>query len=134
MCRRKRVSSGSENNKAATNPANRPNEPAGPFEFQDAVDGQEWAQAQAFLPVVMPAFIFAFGLECRRVAEGDAIAVQRGSELSERLGRVGKERGVIVHVESQGQGMPSRCQATQPAVCQTSNSARVASPQGPILR
>ena len=75
----------------------------GSFQFQDAVGGQE--RGQAFLPVVVPAFDFAFGLGCRGGAQGDAVEVERGAELREGVGGVGVEEGVVVHVERQGQAV-----------------------------
>ena len=46
----------------------------GPVEFEDLVGGQE--RGQAFLPVVMAAFDFAFGLGGGGVAQGDAVEVE----------------------------------------------------------
>jgi hypothetical protein len=49
----------------------------GPTEFEDLVGGQEWGQA--FLPVVVAAFDFAFGLGSGGVTQGDAIEVEGGA-------------------------------------------------------
>ena len=75
----------------------------GPLEFQDAVGGQQGRKT--FLPVIMPAFDFAFGLGSWGITESDAIEVQGGAELGEGFGRVGEEKGVIIHIEGQGQAM-----------------------------
>ena len=60
----------------------------------DAVGGQE--RDEAFLPVVVTAFDFALGLGSGRVAQGDAVEVQGGSELGEGVGCVGEKEGVIM--------------------------------------
>ena len=75
----------------------------GPGEFQDAVGGQE--RGQAFLPVVVAAFDFAFGLRRGRVAQVHAVEVERFTELGERVGDVGEEEGVVVHVKGRGQAV-----------------------------
>ena len=72
-------------------------------EFTDAVGGEE--RGEAFLPVVVAAFDFTFGLGCWGGAEGDAVAVEGGAELGEGVGSVGEEEGVVVHVEGQGQAV-----------------------------
>src|SRR5689334_9260584 len=75
----------------------------GRFELENVVSSQQrW---QPFLPVVMASFDFAFGLWGGRVAQGHAVEVQRGAELSEGIGCVSEEKGVVVHVESQGQAV-----------------------------
>lgn len=75
-------------------------EAVGPFQFEDLIGGQEWRQA--FLPVVVAAFDFTFGLGGGGVAQGDAIEAQRGAELGESLRGMGKEEGVVVHIQDQG--------------------------------
>ena len=75
----------------------------GTFEFADVVGGQQWWEA--FLPVVMAAFDFAFGLGCGRVAEGDAVEVEGGTELGEGVWVVRIEEGVEVHIQGQGQAV-----------------------------
>lgn len=75
----------------------------GPFEFEDVVGGQEGREA--FLPVVVAAFDFAFGLRGGGVAQGDAVEVEGGAELGVGVGGVGEEEGVVVHIEHQGQAM-----------------------------
>ena len=75
----------------------------GSFEFADVIGSQEWGQA--FLPIVVAAFDFDFGLGCGRVAEGDAVEVERCAELGEGVGVVGVEEGVEVHVEGQWQAV-----------------------------
>ena len=68
----------------------------GPDQFHDVVGGQEGDQA--FLPVVMPAFDFTFGLGRWGVAELDAVKVERRPQLGESVGVVGVEEGVVVHI------------------------------------
>ena len=75
----------------------------GPFEFADVIGGQQWRQA--FLPVIVAALNFAFGLGCGRVAEGDAVEVQGGTELGEGVGVVRVEEGVEVHIQGQRQAV-----------------------------
>jgi len=75
----------------------------GPDQFHDLVGGQEWDQA--FLPVVVTAFDFAFGLGRRRIKELDAVEVEGRPQLGEGVGVVGVEEGVEVHVEGQGQAV-----------------------------
>lgn len=75
----------------------------GSFEFEDVIGGQQWREA--FLPVVVAAFDFAFGLRGGRVTQGDAVEVERGSELGVGVWGVGEEEGVVVHVEDQGQAV-----------------------------
>lgn len=75
----------------------------GTFQFDDLISGQQgW---EAFLPVVMAAFDFAFGLRGGGVAQGHAVEVERGPELGVGLWRVGEEEGVVVHVKGQGQAV-----------------------------
>jgi hypothetical protein len=78
-------------------------EVVGPGEFQDVFGGQEGDEP--FLPVVVAAFDFAFGLGRGGVEEFDAVEVEGGAELGEGVGVVGVEEGVEVHVESQGQAV-----------------------------
>lgn len=73
----------------------------GGFEFEDAISGEQWREA--FLPVVMAAFDFAFGLRGWGVEEFDAVEVEGGAELGEGVGVVGVEEGVKVHIERHGQ-------------------------------
>lgn len=75
----------------------------GSFQFEDFIGGQEGREA--FLPVVVAAFDFAFGLGGGGVAQGDAVEVERGPELGVGVGGVGEEEGVVVHVEDQGQAV-----------------------------
>ena len=60
---------------------------------------------QAALPVLVLAFDFAFGLRGAGVAQGDAVEVQRGSELSQGFGSLGKEKAVAIHIKFQRQSM-----------------------------
>ena len=78
-------------------------EEVGPDQFHDVVGGQEGDKA--FLPVVMPAFDFTFGLGRWGVAEVDAVKVERGPKLGESVGVVGVEEGVVVHIKGQRQAM-----------------------------
>ena len=78
-------------------------EVVGPDQFDDALSGQEGHEA--FLPVVVAAFNFAFGLRRWRVEEVDAVEVEGLTELGEGVGVVGVEEGVVVHVEDQGQAV-----------------------------
>jgi len=73
----------------------------GSFQFEDVIGREQWGQA--FLPVVMAAFDFALGLGRGGVAEGNAVEVQRGAQLSESIGGVGEEEGAEVHIKGQGQ-------------------------------
>lgn len=75
----------------------------GPDQFHDVVGGQDGDQA--FLPVVMTAFDFTFGLGRWGVAELDAVKVERGPKLGEDVGVVGVEAGVEVHIQGQGQAV-----------------------------
>ncbi len=75
----------------------------GPLEFQDVIGRQQgW---ETFLPVIVAAFDFAFGLGRWRIAQGDAVEVQGGPELGEGIGCVGEEKGVIIHIQCQWQAM-----------------------------
>lgn len=78
-------------------------EVVGTFEFEEAICGQQGREA--FLPVIMAAFDFAFGLGCWGIAKGHAVEVQRRTELGEGFWGVGEEEGVVVHVEGQGQAV-----------------------------
>ena len=73
----------------------------GTFEFENAIGGQQ--RGQAFLPVIMPAFDFTFGLRGGRIAQRDAIEVQGRAELRKSVRRVGEEKGVEIHMECQWQ-------------------------------
>ena len=75
----------------------------GPDQFRDVVGGQEGDKA--FLPVVMTAFDFTFGLGRWGVEELDAVKVERGPKLGEGVGVVGVEEGVEVHIKGQRQAV-----------------------------
>jgi len=75
----------------------------GPDQFHDVVGGQE--RDKAFLPVVMPAFDFTFGLGRRRIKELDTVEVEGRPKLGEGVGVVGVEEGVVVHIQGQGQAV-----------------------------
>lgn len=62
------------------------------FEGGDGFCGAEGGEA--VLPVLVAAFDLAIGLRVGSVAEGDAVKVERGAELSERLGNRGEEEAV----------------------------------------
>ena len=78
-------------------------QPVGTFEFEDLICGQEWRQT--FLPEVVAAFDFAFGLRGWGVTKRHAVEVQRGAELGEGFGNAGEEKGMVVHVKGQGQSV-----------------------------
>lgn len=78
-------------------------EVVGPHQFDDLISRQE--RDEAFLPVVVAAFDFTFGLRGWGVAEVDAVEVESLTELGEGVGVVGIEEGVVVHVEDQGQAV-----------------------------
>lgn len=78
-------------------------EVVGTVEFNDAICGQQ--RRETFLPVVVTAFDFTFGLGRGSVAEGNAVEVECRAELGEGLWRMSKKEGVVVHVECQGQAM-----------------------------
>jgi hypothetical protein len=75
----------------------------GTHQLDNAFGGQEWHQA--FLPVVMAAFDFAFGLGRGRVEQFDPVEVESLAELGEGIWVVGVEEGVVVHIERQGQAV-----------------------------
>jgi len=75
----------------------------GPGQFDDALGGQE--RDQAFLPVVVASFDFAFGLGRWGVAQFDAVEVEGLAQLGEGVRVVGVEEGVEVHGEGQGQAV-----------------------------
>lgn len=75
----------------------------GPDEFADLIGGQE--RGEAFLPVVMAALDFAFGLGRGRIKQFDAVEVKGLAQLGKGVGVVGVEEGVKVHVESQRQSV-----------------------------
>jgi len=75
----------------------------GPDQFNDLVSGQE--RDQSFLPVVVTAFDFAFGLGRRGIEELDAVEVEGRPELGEGIGVVGVEEGVEIHIKGQGQAV-----------------------------
>ncbi len=75
----------------------------GTCEFADLIGGEDgW---EAFLPVVMAAFDFAFGLGRWGIAQFDAIEVEGLAELGEGVGIVGVEEGMKIHVQGQGQAV-----------------------------
>jgi len=75
----------------------------GADQFDDVVGGEEGDEA--FLPVVVAAFDFAFGLRRWGIEQVDAVEVEGLAELGEGVGVVGVEEGVVVHVEGQGQAV-----------------------------
>jgi len=78
-------------------------EVVGPLQLEDAVCRQQGREA--FLPVIVAAFDFTFCLGCWGVAKGDAVEVERGTELGEGVRGVGKKEGVAVNIEGQGQAV-----------------------------
>jgi hypothetical protein len=78
-------------------------QPVGPCEFVDVFGGQKgW---EAFLPVVVAAFDFAFGLGGWGEAEFDAVEVKGLAELGEGVWLVGVKEGVKVHIQGQWQAV-----------------------------
>ena len=75
----------------------------GPGQFDNAFGGQKGDES--FLPVVVAALDFAFGLGRGGVEEFDAVEVEGRAELGEGVGVVGVEEGVEIHVEGQGQAV-----------------------------
>ena len=75
----------------------------GPCEFADAVGGEEWREA--FLPVVVAALDFAFGLRCWRIAQVDAVEVKGLAQLGEGVWVMGVKEGVEIHAEGQWQAV-----------------------------
>jgi hypothetical protein len=69
------------------------------FESGDGFCGAEGGEA--VLPVLVAALDLALGLRGRGVAEGDAVKVEGGAELGERLGNRGEEEAVAIDVEAQ---------------------------------
>ena len=74
-------------------------ETVGGGEFAEAFCGEEGAEA--FLPVVVAAFDFAFGLRGWGVAELDAVEAEGCAELGEGIGVVSVKEGVVVHIDGQ---------------------------------
>ncbi len=75
----------------------------GPDPFDDLVSGQKGDEA--FLPVVVAALDFTFGLRGWGVEALDAVEVKGRAELGEGIGVVGVEEGVEVHIKGQGQAV-----------------------------
>jgi len=75
----------------------------GASEFDDTLGRQEWDQA--FLPVVVSAFDFAFGLGRGGVEQFDAVEVEGLAKLGESIGVVSVKEGVVVHVERERQAV-----------------------------
>jgi len=78
-------------------------EVVGPDQLDDLVSRQE--RDEAFLPIVVAAFDFTFGLGRWGVEELDAVKVERCPKLGESVGVVGVEEGVEVHIKGQGQAV-----------------------------
>ena len=76
-------------------------EPVGGFGGGDGFGGEEGRQAA--LPVLMLAFDFALGLRRACVAQGDAVEVEGGSELGQRVGALRKEEAVAIDIKFQRQ-------------------------------
>jgi len=74
-------------------------EAVGGFEFEDVIGREQWWQA--FLPVIVAAFDFAFGLRGWGIAELDAVEVEGLAELGEGIGIMGVEERVEVHIQGQ---------------------------------
>ena len=57
------------------------------------------------LPVLVLPFDFTFGLGRAGVTQGDAVEVQGGSELSQRLGTLWEEKAMAIYMELERQTM-----------------------------
>ena len=57
---------------------------------------------ETFLPEVVRALDFSFGLRGGREAQGDFVKAQGGAELGEGVWLAGEEKGVVVDIEGQG--------------------------------
>lgn len=75
----------------------------GGFRGSDVFGSEQ--SGQPTLPVLVLTFDFAFGLGSAGVTQGNAIEVQGGSELSQRLGTLWEEKAMAVHVEFKRQTM-----------------------------
>jgi len=75
----------------------------GTSEIADLIGGEY--RREAFLPVVMAAFDFAFGLGSWGIEQFNAIEVEGLAELGEGVGIMGVEEGMEVDIEGQGQAM-----------------------------
>ncbi len=64
-------------------------EAVGPFEFDEVIGGEQGREA--FLPIIMAALDFTFGLGRGGVTEGYPVEVQRRAELGEGVWGVGEE-------------------------------------------
>ena len=71
----------------------------GGLDGAEVVCGEE--RREAFLPVVVAAFDFAFGLRSGCETQGDSVKVQGRSELGEGIWSVGEKEGVEIDVESE---------------------------------
>ena len=58
---------------------------------------------ETFLPEVVRAFDFSFGLGSWGEAQGDFVKAQGSAELGKGIGLVGEEKGVVIDVKSEGQ-------------------------------
>ena len=75
----------------------------GAVQFEDLVGGQQ--RGQAFLPVMVAAFNFAFSLRGGGVAQVHPVKVEGLAKLGEGLRIMRVEEGVVVHVERQRQAV-----------------------------
>jgi hypothetical protein len=75
----------------------------GAGEFDDVFRSQQGDET--FLPVVVTAFDFAFGLGRGGVEQFDAVEVEGGAELGEGVRVVGVKEGMEIHIEGQGQAV-----------------------------
>ncbi len=60
---------------------------------------------EAFLPEVVRALDFAFGLRSRGVTQRDFVKAQGAAELGQSLWLTGKEEGMVIDVEGQREAM-----------------------------
>jgi hypothetical protein len=75
-------------------------EAVGLREGGDVFGGEEGGET--FLPEVVRALDFSFGLRGGREAQGDLVKAQGGAELGEGVWLAGEEKGVVVDIEGQG--------------------------------
>jgi hypothetical protein len=75
----------------------------GPDQCHEVVGGQEGDEA--FLPVVMAAFDFAFGLGRWGLKQLDAVEVPGGTDLGQRVGALRKDKSVVIDVEFECQAV-----------------------------
>ena len=71
----------------------------GGLDGEDLIGGEQGREA--FLPVVVAALDFAFGLGSGGVAQGDAVKMEGLAELGEGVRGVGEKEGMVIDVEGE---------------------------------